>query len=78
MTTTMQDPTNERAHRRQTELSLILGGYAIVAFVGGGILWLIFGPDVALIGLAVVAGGLALLGLLWLFLRWLERWERSG
>ena len=66
------------AFRRSTEGQLILGGFLIVLVVGGGLAWLLFGRTVALIAGSILVGGMVLLGVLWLVVRLLEAWARSG
>lgn len=66
------------AFRRSTEGQLVLGGFLIVLVVGGGLAWLLFGRTVALIAGSILVGGMVLLGVLWLVVRLLEAWARSG
>ena len=66
------------AFRRSTEGQLILGGFLIVLVVGGGLAWLLFGRMVALIAGGIMVGGMVLLAVLWLVVRLLEAWARSG
>ncbi|HIQ04948.1 MAG TPA: hypothetical protein EYH31_04530 [Anaerolineae bacterium] len=61
-------------HRRQTENRLILGGFAILVVVGGGLIWLIYGRGAALLGLTCIFAGLGLFGLLYLILKGIELW----
>lgn len=63
--------------RRQTEWQLVAGGFAIVAVVGDGLLWLLYGRTTALLALSVLGGALVIFGLLWLFLRALEAWAKG-
>jgi hypothetical protein len=64
-------------HRSQTQIRLILSGVLILAVVGGGLVWAIYGPGAALTAVSclLVAGGL--FGLLWLILSLLERWVKE-
>jgi hypothetical protein len=69
--------TEPGRQRRQTEWQLVAGGFAIVAVVGDGLLWLLYGRTTALLALSVLAGALVIFGLLWLFLRALEAWAKG-
>lgn len=64
-------------HRRVTERNLILGGFIILFFVGGGLIWLFYGSNAALLGVLCFLGGFALIGLLYLILKLFERLSRS-
>ena len=66
------------AFRRSTEGHLIVGGFLIVLMLGGGLTWLLFGRTVALIAAGILVGGMVLLAVLWLVVRLLEAWARSG
>ena len=66
------------AFRRSTEGHLIIAGFLIVLVVGGGLAWLLFGQTVALIAGGIMVGGMILLAVLWLVVRLLEAWARSG
>ena len=64
-------------HRGQTQVRLIVAGFSILAVVGGGLVWLIYGQAEAITAiLCLVAAGGAF-GLLWLFLSLLERWVKD-
>ena len=66
------------AFRRSTEGHLIIAGFFIVLVLGGGLAWLLFGRTVALIAGGILIGGMVLLAVLWLVVRLLEAWARSG
>ena len=66
------------AFRRSTEGHLIVAGFLIVLVLGGGLAWLLFGQTVALIAGGILVGGMVLLAVLWLAIRLLESWARSG
>ena len=74
-------PTNSRAHRARTERNLLLGFFGLLFVVGGGLIWYLYGGGAAALGVACIALGAVLVGLLWLLMRgleWLsERWEEK-
>jgi len=47
-----------RKYSRQTSLRLILGGIALVLLVGGGLIYLVYGPTAAATGLLCIGIGL--------------------
>ena len=67
-------PSNPRANRARTDRNLLLGFFALLFIVGGGLIWYFYGAGAAALGVAcmglgaVLVGGLALLmmGLEWL------------
>lgn len=70
--------TGEPTRRRQrTEWQLVAGGFAIVALVGDGLLWLLYDRTTALLALGVLAAALVVFGLLWLGLRAAEAWAKG-
>ena len=73
--TMVEHPAEQQ--QRRTELTMVLVGLAIVVVVGGAMLWVLYGRTTALIAVTLVLGGAALLALLWLLLRALERWAHS-
>jgi hypothetical protein len=62
-----------REHRRRTDRNLLLGFFALLFLVGGGLIGLIYGRGAALVGVACIALGAGLVGLLLLILLGLER-----
>ncbi len=72
-----QPPTNYRKFRSQTERNLIIGALVIFFLVGGGLIWLLYGSGAVLGGLLCIAGGLALLGGIYLIFKLLEAWSKS-
>jgi fucose permease len=72
-----QDDTRAARYRRQTESQLLAGGFAILAVVGGALMWWFYGATTAGIGLALILLAVGLFALLWLILAALERWARS-
>ena len=63
--------------RGQMERRLGVGGFAILALGGGGILWALYGGTAALAALAVILGGAGVVALLWLLLILMGAWARS-
>ncbi len=59
-----------RAYARGTQLRFILGGLALAIVVGNGLIWLIYGPGAARMGLLCSLAALFPLGLIagWLWL----------
>ena len=72
-----------RRHRERTDRNLLLGFFALLFIVGGGLIWLLYGAGAAAFGVAcmVVGALLASLVLLLMFsLQWLNDWldRRDG
>lgn len=65
-----------RKYARQTNFRLALGGILVLFGVGGGLIWVIYGRDAAILGFICLAAGLAPIGLVWLALGGLERLAR--
>jgi hypothetical protein len=59
------------------QVRLILGGLAVLAVVGGGLVWVLYGPSAALTAVACLLVAVVILGLLWLALSLLERWVKE-
>ena len=74
-------PTNSRAHRARTDRNLLLGFFALLFVVGGGLIWYFYGAGAAALGVACIALGAVVVGLLALLmvgLEWLSnRWEEK-
>ena len=74
-------PTNPRAHRARTDRNLLLGFFALLFIVGGGLIWYFYGLGAAALGVACIALGAVLVGVLALLmmgLEWLSnRWEEK-
>ena len=51
---------------------MIGGVFAILFFLGGGLLWLLYGAETALVGMAIVLGAFALMLGLYGLLKLLE------
>jgi hypothetical protein len=62
-----------RRYARQTNVRLFVGFLMILFIVGDGIIWVIWGREAALLGLACLLAGLAPLGLIFLAL-WAIEW----
>jgi len=70
-------PTDLRRHRTQTDRNLLLGFFAVLFVVGGGLIWLVYGRGAAALGLTCMAMGAVLVGivtLMMLGLQWLSEW----
>ena len=68
---------NPRDHLAQTQTRLILGGFAILLVVGGGLIWLIYGLGAAITGVSCLLAFMALFGLLFGILKLMEVWTRE-
>jgi hypothetical protein len=67
-------PTDTRADRRRLDRNL---AWAVVIFlvgVGGLAIALTYGRTALILGVACLAGGAAIFGVLWLILTLIERW----
>jgi hypothetical protein len=62
-----------RAYVRQTNTQLIVGGILILFIVGDGLIYLIYGPGAAVMGLLCLGGGLIPIGLI-IFIFWGMDW----
>ncbi len=66
-------PTNMRELHRRTERNLIIGGLIILFVVGGGLIWLLYGVEQALMAELCMGGLLALFGgMYWLVMKFLK------
>lgn len=65
-------PSNPRAHRARTDRNLLLGFFALLFIVGGGLIWYFYGAGAAALGVACIALGAVLVGLLTLLMVGLE------
>jgi hypothetical protein len=63
-----------RRERGRTERRLVVGGWLILALLGGGLVALYYGAGAAAVAVGVVALALGLGGLIWLLLSLLQRW----
>ena len=74
-------PSNPRAHRARTDRNLLLGFFALLFVVGGGLIWYFYGAGAAALGVLCIAAGAVLVGVLALLmvgLEWLSnRWEEK-
>jgi hypothetical protein len=62
-----------RQYARQTNVRLIAGALIVLFLIGDGLIYLIYGPGSALMGLLCLVIGLAPIGLIVLVL-WLMEW----
>jgi|GEM_PF-538443 hypothetical protein len=67
-------PTNTRELRRRTDRNLTIGALVILFVVGGGLIWLLYGIEQALMA-EVCMGGLLLVfaGAYWLIVKILKK-----
>jgi hypothetical protein len=66
-------PTNLRELHRRTDRNLIIGALVILFVVGGGLIWLLFGAEQALMAEVCMGGLLALFGgVFWLIAKVLK------
>jgi hypothetical protein len=66
-----------RRHQRQTQVRLLFGGMAVVAIVGGGIVWALYGISAAVTAVLCLVVAAGVMGLLWLILTLLESWVKE-
>ncbi len=57
-----------RAYARQTNVRLAIGAFGLLFILGLGLIWLIYGPGAAGIGLLCLLGALIPIGLIFIFL----------
>ena len=57
-----------RAYARQTNVRLALGGFVLLFGVGLGLIYLIYGPGAAGVGLLCLLGSLVPIGLIFFFM----------
>jgi hypothetical protein len=66
-----------RGHRERTDRNLLLGFFALLFVVGGGLIWLLYGGSAAALGVVCIALGAVLAGLvifIMLAIGWLSAW----
>jgi len=66
-------PTDMRDYRKKLEQRLIIAVAVALVVVGSIVIGLVYGWRSVLTGLICLVPGVAILGLLWLLLGWLER-----
>ena len=71
-------PTNMRELHRRTDRNLVIGALVILFIVGGGLIWLLYGLDQALIA-EVCMGGLLIVfgGFYWLIVKIMKAISKS-
>lgn len=70
-------PTDLRRYRTLTDRNLLIGFFAVLFIVGGGLILLFYGPGGLTTGLLCMGGGAIIAGLLVLVtfgFEWLSRW----
>ena len=67
-------PTDYRQRRAREQRQLFLAVIAFLLVAGTGLIYLIFGPGAAVIGLVCLLAGVGVLLLLWIILTLIERW----
>ncbi|MHB1007569.1 MAG: hypothetical protein ACYC3S_18305 [Chloroflexota bacterium] len=75
-----EQPKRERQpdwHRRQTEWRLVTVGFVLIVAIGGPIMWVLWGPTIALIALGILFLAAVIFALLMLLLRAMEAWSKS-
>lgn len=73
----MRDRPDLRRHRERTDRNLLLGFFALLFLVGGGLIWLFYGSGAAALGVGCMAVGAVLVGLVLLVmlgLQWVSDW----
>ncbi len=75
----VNQPTNMRALHQRTDRNLIIGALVILFVVGGGLIWLLYGLDQALMA-EVCMGGLLIFfgGAYWLIVRIMKSISESN
>jgi hypothetical protein len=74
-----QPPTNIRELRRRTDRNLIIGGLVILFVVGGGLIWLLYGVEQALLAELCMGSLLAVFGgMFWLIVKIVKMIGDSG
>ena len=63
-----EKPRDLRRYARQTNYRLLVGGIALMYLVGGGLIYLIYGPSALVSGLVCMTTGLTPLILIYVFL----------
>ena len=66
-------PTDLRRHRTITDRNLLVGFFATLFIVGGGLIFLIYGGGAAVTGVLCVAGAAMLAGVVTLIMLGIER-----
>ena len=56
-------PTNLRGHGGRTDRNLLIGFFALLFVVGGGLIWVLYSSGAAALGIGCIAGGAVLAGL---------------
>lgn len=64
-------------HKQVTEARLILGGFALLLVVGGGLTAIFMGSGIAALAIVVIGLSTGLLVLIYMALGYLERWLKQ-
>jgi hypothetical protein len=65
-------PHDLRQYARQTNARLVIGGILLLLLVGGGLIYIFYGPYATISGLICLLVGLSPLFLIWFFLAVME------
>jgi hypothetical protein len=74
MSPSARPPTDVRRQRKQAERRLLILVVAVLVFVGGGLIALIYGPGALLTALPCLVGGAGAILSLYLLFALAERW----
>ncbi len=74
----MKPVRNLREYAANTTVRLILGGLALLFVLGLGLIYIIYGPNAAILGLLCLLAGLVPVVLIVAFLRLLEWISKRG
>ncbi len=75
----VQPPTNMRELHRRTDRNLIIGGLVILFVIGGGLIWVLYGVEQALMAELCMGGLLAFFGgTYWLILKIMKAISKSA
>jgi hypothetical protein len=70
-------PTDLRGHRAATDRNVLIGFFALLLLVGGGLILLLYGPGAMATGVTCMVGGAIMAGMVLLVVfgfEWLANW----